>query len=201
MLVAGKAIAGPLLFLLGGLRTRGQDKVVRNGGLLILANHRSDLDPVILQCACPRHVHFMAKSELFDMRFVRFWLRLWRAFPVVRGEPDRAALKHAIELLKAGHAVCVFPEGELSESGEMLPLKPGVALIARQASVSAQCAWIDGSARILPYGRLMPRFAWRRVKVVWGEPANISRETEAQDFLSWANEQFEALSRSSEPRV
>ncbi len=94
----------------------------------------------------------------------------FRAFPVVRGEPDRTSLKHAIDLLKQGLVVCVFPEGELSESGEMLPIKPGIALIARQAGVPVMCVGIHGTQWMLPYGKLIPRPAFRKVWIRWGEP-------------------------------
>ena len=160
----------PLMKLIGPVRGRNPERVPRKGGVLILANHRSDADPAILQAFCPRHLYFMAKSELWEMPFVRGWLKYWRAFPVRRGEPDRAALKQAVELLKDGHAVCVFPEGELSESGDMLPVKPGIALIARQAKAPIVCVGLTNTQRVLPYGKRVPRPAFRSIWIRWGCP-------------------------------
>ena len=74
----------------------------------------------------------MAKSELFDMKIIGKMIRCFQGFPVKRGEPDRASMRHAIELLKMGEVVAVFPEGQLSEDGELQELKAGVALIVRQ---------------------------------------------------------------------
>lgn len=155
-----------------------------------MSNHQSDLDPVVVQLACPRPVYFMAKSELFEMGFVGYFLRLFRAFPVKRGEPDRGAIKHAVNLLKDGNAVCVFPEGELSETGELLPLKPGVALIIRMAQVPVICLGIAGSRRMLPYGAVFPRPAFRAVKAVWGEVHQFSKEDDAARIMGWVEGQL-----------
>ena len=188
-----KFVAAVLLFLLGPVVVRGKYRVPRKGGLLILSNHLADVDPAIIQVACPRPVYFMAKSELFEMRFVGRFIRWFRAFPVKRGEPDRESLRKAIDLSKAGQAVCVFPEGELSESAELQPLKAGVALIARMAGVDVICVGIRGSNRILPYGSLIPRPAFRMVNVEWGEPRHFGKETSAEDFLAWADAQLRLL--------
>lgn len=189
-----RLLAAVILFVFGPLRTRGSYRVPKSGGLLILANHRSDVDPIVVQLACPRPVHFMAKSELFEMPILGPLIRWYRAFPVRRGEPDRAALKHAIQLLKMGEVVCVFPEGELSESGEMLPLKPGVSLLARASGVPTLCLGLVGTAKILPYGSLVPRPAFGGVEAVWGEvfPPEAA-ETDASYMASIAME-LEGLS-------
>ena len=99
-----------LLFLLGPVRVRGAYRVPREGGVLILSNHLSDIDPAVVQHACPRAPHYMAKSDLFEVPVLRTLLKVFGSFPVKRGEPDRKALKHAADLLKAGEAVVIFPE-------------------------------------------------------------------------------------------
>src|SRR5947209_3623184 len=76
-----------LLTLLGPFKRIGAYRVPSSGGVLILANHQADIDPIVVQLACKRPVYFMAKSELFEMKGVRYILRLFRAFPVKRGEP------------------------------------------------------------------------------------------------------------------
>ena len=185
----------PLMKLLGPVRGRNSERVPRKGGVLILSNHRADADPVVLQAFCPRHIHFMSKSELWEMPFLRFWMRIFRAFPVKRGEPDRPALKHAIDLLRAGHAVCVFPEGELSETGEMLPIKAGVALIARQAKVPVMCVGLRNTNRILPYGKRIPRPAFRTVWVRWGAPWLPEERMDVEVFLERVRTELVELSR------
>ena len=77
----------------------------------------------------------MAKSELFEMRGLGPVIRWFGAFPVQRGAPDRQALKIAIGLLKRGEAVCIFPEGQIGDYPHLLPLLPGVALVAKASGV------------------------------------------------------------------
>lgn len=188
-----KAFAWILLTILGPFTRKNVKRVPRSGGLLILSNHQADLDPIAVQIACPRTVYFMAKSELFEMKVLGKVIRWFKAFPVKRGEPDRSAIKHAVNLLKAGETVCVFPEGELSESGELLPLKPGVALIVRMANVPVICCRIDGTRRILPYGKLLPRPAFHTVSVKWGEPHQFTRDSETEEIIDWADKQLRLL--------
>ena len=188
-----RLLAGILLFFLGPASVRGKYRVPRNGGLLILSNHLADLDPALVQVACPRPIHFMAKSELFEMRVLGPFVRWYKAFPVRRGEPDREALKTAIAYLKAGEAVCVFPEGELSETGELLPLKAGVGLIARMAGVPAICVGIKNTNRALPYGSLIPRPAVRFLEALWGQPRVFNKQVDIETFLAWAEAELKSL--------
>lgn len=188
-----KFVAWLLLTILGPFVVRGKYRVPGEGGLLIISNHIADIDPAAVQAACPRTVYFMAKSELFEMKVLGKAIRWFRAFPVKRGEPDLSALKRAVAYLKAGQAVCVFPEGELSETGEILPLKAGVALIARMAGANVICVGIRNTNRVLPYGSLVPRPSFRAVTVEWGEARHFGKETEAEDFLAWAQSQLREL--------
>jgi 1-acyl-sn-glycerol-3-phosphate acyltransferase len=128
------------MWILGRQKTTGRRRVPKEGGLLVLSNHRSDCDPIAVQVACPRPIRFMAKSDLWGMAGVRSVLPWLKCFPVNRGEPDKAAIKHAVALLHAGECVGVFPEGQLTESGELQPLKPGIALIIRLSGVPVICS-------------------------------------------------------------
>jgi 1-acyl-sn-glycerol-3-phosphate acyltransferase len=174
---------GTLMLLLGPLRVRGKDRVPRKGPLLILANHISDVDPIATYLACPRFIHFMAKSELFSMPLVGAVLRISRTFPVRRGEPDRESIRHAVELLKSGQVVCIYPEGQLSKNGELLPLQPGVALIARLAKAPVICVRLEGTQRIMPYGMTIPRPAFGGVSATWSE---VRQFKDYVDLIPWA---------------
>jgi 1-acyl-sn-glycerol-3-phosphate acyltransferase len=189
-----RAFAGTLLFLLGPLRVKGAYRVPRDSGVLILSNHLSDIDPIVVQLSCPRPVHFMAKSELFPVPVLGRLMRAFGAFPVKRGEPDRQALKHTAELLKAGEAVVVFPEGQLSETGELQEIRAGVALIARLAAgVPILCVGLSGTQRIIPYGQLIPRPAFGAVDIEWGEPHTFEKGTDPQEILAWITSQLRLL--------
>lgn len=188
-----RAFSWILFTLLGPTRVFGRGRVPRKGGLLILANHRADVDPILVQIACPRTVYFMAKSELFDIPILGKAIRGFRAFPVKRGEPDRQSIKKAVAYLKAGETVCVFPEGELSESGEMLPLKPGIALIVRMAGVPVICCGLRNTNRMMPYGKVIPRPAFRWIEARWGEPKQFDAHATADEIVAWATEELQTL--------
>ncbi len=189
----GRLIVWCLFGLLGPVKVRGRYRVPAEGGVLILSNHRSDVDPPVVQLGCKRMVQFMAKSELFEMPVIGRLLWWFRAFPVKRGEPDRGSMRHAIATLRLGEAVCVFPEGQLTETGELQELKPGIALIVRQAGVPVICCGLMNTDKVMPYGRLKPRFSWSRVYVNWGEVHEFGKEATTEEILEWATWQLREL--------
>ena len=188
-----RAFAFLFFGLLGPYRVRGAYRVPREGAVLILPNHIADLDPPFVQFACPRPVHFMAKSELFEMKVIGPLIRFFGAFPVKRGEPDRTSIRHAVELLKSGEAVGVFPEGQLSEDGERQEMKSGVALIIRMARCPVICCGIKGTDKILPYGKVLPRPAFSTIEAVWGEPREFEKGATTEEILEWVRGQLAEL--------
>jgi 1-acyl-sn-glycerol-3-phosphate acyltransferase len=185
---------GLFFFLFGPYRIRGAYRVPKKGPLLILGNHISDLDPPMVQFACPRPMRFMAKSELFQIKVLGFLMKAFGAFPVKRGEPDRNSIRLAVDYLKAGEAVCIFPEGQLTETGELQELKGGVALIVRMAACPVICCGLKGLDRVLPYGSVVPRPAFRRLEVTWGEVREFTKESTTEEILEWARGQLLELS-------
>lgn len=197
-----RAFGAVLMFILGRFRTAGRSRVPRKGGLLVLSNHRSDCDPVAIQVACPRPIRFMGKIELWGMFGIRSALKWLKAFPVNRGEPDKSAIKHAVHLLEAGECVCVFPEGQLTETGELLPLKPGLALIVRMSGVPVICLGLKNTEKIVPYGSLIPRPSLKQVSAHWGEARTFERHAETEDILAWVEAELKKLTAPSlEPQA
>ena len=135
----------------------------------------------------------MAKSELFEMKVIGPLIRFFGAFPVKRGEPDRTSIRHAVELLKSGEAVGVFPEGQLSEDGELQEMKSGVALIIRMARCPVICCGIKGTDKILPYGKVLPRPAFSTIEAVWGEPREFEKGATTEEILEWVRGQLAEL--------
>jgi 1-acyl-sn-glycerol-3-phosphate acyltransferase len=105
-----RGVAGLVLRTWFRLRVSGAEQLPAVGGAIVAANHKSFLDPFFLGLATDRHVHFMAKSELFKGPLARLLPRLG-AFPVRRGEADAEALATARAILAGGGLVVVFPEG------------------------------------------------------------------------------------------
>lgn len=192
------ALLWPLLLMLGPVKVIGRYRVPKQGGLLILSNHLADVDPVVIWYASRRPIHFMAKSELFEMRILGRFIRYCRAFPVKRGEPDRQAIKHAVRLLRAGECVAIFPEGQLSEDGRLQPILPGAGLIAKMARTPILCCGLTGTQRIMPYGTTIPRPAFGGVRVVWGEVREFPDDSDVETIVAWATRELAELTEQVE---
>jgi len=148
------------------LSWEGIENIPREGGVIIASNHISYYDPPFVSVSCPREVHFMAKRELFSIPLLGFIIRNLNAFPVSRGKYDRQALEAAIEVLKKGEALIVFPEGTRSrKKGEFLSPKAGIGVLAREGQVPIVPTYISGSDEL-------PKvfFSFGRVRVIFGKP-------------------------------
>lgn len=163
-----RLVVPPLARLYFRLRVHGRAQVPRRGGLLIVANHSSHLDPLVLGCSAPRDLHFLARADLFTPGLFGWLIRNLQAIPLARGESDRRALERACSVLAAGGALVIFPEGTRSPDGRLGPFKPGVGLLALHAQVPVVVAHIAGTRRSLPRGARFPRPA--RVVIHWGQP-------------------------------
>lgn len=147
------------------LQVDGADRLPKEGGVLIASTHTAALDPVILGCAFPRPLTFMAKEELFRFPPVAAFLRVLGAFPVRRGAPDRRALRKALHLLHAGRCVVIFPEGTRNPTPILRPPELGVALLAAWSQAPVLPVAIIGSERLMPKGCRFPRPTPLQVRV------------------------------------
>ena len=110
-------ISIPIVEHLYGLRVSGVEHVPTEGGLVLAANHTSNLDPWPLGCALPkRQLHFMAKSELWQPG-LRTVLAALGSFPVRRGEGDVEAFETAVRIVRGGGVMAMFPEGTRRSKG------------------------------------------------------------------------------------
>lgn len=128
----------PLLYLPPlRMRRRGVENLPRTGPLLIVCNHVSVADPLVMMAAArPRRTAMMSKSELFKNRIVSAILHAVRAFPIRRGQADFRAVRHACRLLESGECVVVFPEGHVSRTGHMRRGHPGAGMFALRPGVT-----------------------------------------------------------------
>lgn len=130
-----KFLARMILITVRRWDVQGRENLPDSGGAVLVANHVSYWDPVVVICAFRRKVHFMAKSQLFDIPVIGYVLRIAGSFPVRRDKSDREAIRTAIRLLEEGQVVGVFPEGTRSHSGELLKPHLGAAMLAAKAKV------------------------------------------------------------------
>lgn len=189
----GSGFLRAYLWFFGLRREKNRAAIPRKGGLLILANHESYSDPPIVQIGCPRHVWFMAKQELFDMKFVGKVLRYVGAFPVKQNAPDRAALNRAIELLKAGETVCIFPEGGVTNGEKVGKLHGGAALIIRKAECQVICCGMNNTVQMMGVEDMKPKKAKDHVFARWGEVKTFDKKSPAEEILGWASSELNRL--------
>ncbi len=139
---------------------------IPSGGALVVANHPSALDPVVLAAALPRRALFIGAAEFLTMPLVGWAMRAYGTIPVRRGRIDLSVVREAVRALEAGALVAIFPEGRISPGGGSP--KGGAGILAARAGVPTVPAAILGTARALPLGRYFPRPS--RVRVVFGPP-------------------------------
>lgn len=144
----------------------GREHIPLTGPVLLVSNHRSNLDPFFIGVSFPRQVHFMAKSELWKFKPLGRIIDLLGAFPVHRGEADRTAVKRALEVLGSGAVVGMFPEGRRQRGGELGEIHPGVALFSLRDGVVTVPMVLEGTERVVKRG--IPRFP--KVRVTFGPP-------------------------------
>lgn len=154
--------------LLFDLKVHGLEHVPKRGGVLIVSNHQSNLDPLLIGVELDRPLNYIAKSELFHRRFARWLLRSLNAFPVRQGRGDVGAIKETIHRLQHGHLLNIYPEGARTPDGRMQPLKKGVALIIKRTGVPIIPAVIIGTFEAWPIQRRFPRPG--PVRVRFGSP-------------------------------
>lgn len=155
---------------LGGLRVEGVENIPPAGPLLIAANHASNLDPLAGWAAVypARRMWAIAKSELWHGPLMRAVMEMMRGIPVRRGGADRATIRRALDMLRAGEAVGIFPEGTRSRDGRLQPAQPGLALLVQRSGAPVLPVAIVGTHAMLPPGRSVPRRG--QVIVAFGKP-------------------------------
>ncbi len=133
------AVAG----LLYRVRSAGTAHLPATGGVLLIANHLSYIDPVMLQLACPRPIRFLGYQGLRDNPFFDLVFRLSGCIPISRTNATDG-MRKVIRALQAGEVVAMFPEGHISRTGQLMTIMRGFEVAARRAGVPVVPAYIDG---------------------------------------------------------
>ncbi len=151
-------------FLFRG-QTIGISNLPKTGGVVVVSNHGSHLDPPILGHALGRPVAFMAKTELFKVPILSSIISACGAYPVKRGAGDREALRTASNRLIEGWATGVFLDGTRQENGRVNDPKAGAALLSARTGCSILPVAIVNSHRAFPKGSFLPRLVSIHLKV------------------------------------
>ncbi len=162
-------------YLVGLFREDGLENVPREHALIVCPNHSATLDPPMVPAFTPRSDTWsMAKSEYFIKPLTRWMFARYHAFPVVRHSADRAALKRSFDLLKAGNALIMYPEGTRVESGVLAQPEPGAGFIAQKTGCPVLPVGLTGTRECLPKGAKWPRRT--RVRITFGKPFVVLRK-------------------------
>jgi 1-acyl-sn-glycerol-3-phosphate acyltransferase len=149
----------------------GGENVPAEGGALLVSNHQSYLDPVLLAVKLKRPMSYLAKSELFKNPAFAWLIRSLNAFPLRQGKGDKAAIEETIRRLQQGHLLTLFPEGTRTLDGEIQPMQRGAALVVRRAGVPIIPVVLDGSFQAWPKGSKI--FHPHPIAVMYGPPLQI----------------------------
>ena len=171
------------------LNTRDLQHIPEHGPALLICNHVSFADALVISAACRRPVRFIMESSIFKIPVLRTIFRGMKAIPVAPAKEDRAVYERAFEIvaqeLRAGNLVCIFPEGRLTKDGEIADFRAGALRILKDTPVPVVPLALSGlwdSIVSRKYPRVWqrwPRRFWAKVRLVAGaavEPQDATLE-------------------------
>jgi 1-acyl-sn-glycerol-3-phosphate acyltransferase len=181
-----RGVVKSILFPLYRIQVIGGENFPKDGGVLLCTNHIDNLDPPVVGISVKRPVSFMAKEELFRAPLLKTILPNVNAFPVKRGLSDREALRKGLKILKEGNVVGLFPEGTRSKTGEIGTGFAGAGFFA-----------LRSQAKVVPCAIIGPYKPFKRLKVVFGEPLDMSimreNKTSAEEATAFIMTRIKAL--------
>jgi 1-acyl-sn-glycerol-3-phosphate acyltransferase len=165
--------ARTILFMSGvPVRVEGRERLgsLETASAVIVANHESLADILVLLVSLPMQVRFLAKRRIFSVPVLGWSIRAAGFIPVDRGDHRRGAatFEAALARLQSGRSVIVFPEETRTRTGELLPFKKGAALLALRSGLPLLPVGIAGTRRVLPRDTLLPTAG--AAALVIGEP-------------------------------
>ena len=149
---SSKFLCRVLCLIFFRLKAKGLSNIPKQGGFILACNHASYLDPVLAGSACPRSLNYLARDTLFGNWIFRWWLKNVHVIPLRRDSADLGAMKEALNRLKDGQGLILFPEGTRSVTGELGRGQHGVGFLARKSCVPVIPTYVDGSFKALPKG-------------------------------------------------
>lgn len=173
--------------LLFCFEVRGAENIPAEGGVVIAANHMSHLDPPLIGVCIKRRAVFMAKSSLFHVPVIGWFVRRF-SIPVDRDAARPSTIKEAVRRLKRGDLIVMFPEGRRSIEGDVGGGKRGIAMVAAMSRAKIVPALIEGTERALPAGAGFPRPA--KIRVTFGRPMEYEGRETSKGFQQRITEEI-----------
>lgn len=170
----GRGLIRFLLFFFASWKVIGKENLPKDRPVLIVSNHIHIADPPVVAASVPVKCKFMAKEDLWQHGWSRYWVSNFGAFPVRRGVIDTEAIRSAERALKEGFSVIMFPEGARSPNAQLTPALPGAALIAARMKVPLVPVAITGSEKLKDLKKCFFRRA--RIAVTIGKPFRLPHD-------------------------
>lgn len=142
------------------------------GGGMICSNHCSFLDPPIIGCSCPHAVHFLGRDTLFRSPIFGWFIRQLKTHPVRRGKGNVDAFKKAMQLIRCGKKVVIFPEGRRSLDGEFHRGQLGVGMLVQKTHCQVVPVYIYGTFEIWNVKRRFPKL-FGKTACIFGKPLSF----------------------------
>ncbi len=186
-------------------RVQGLERYPQNSGALLLINHQSYLDPLLVGLPLQRPVSYLARDSLFRVPIIGWILRNTYVIPINRDQAGTESLRKAIQRTEEGFLVGIFPEGTRTRNGAIGNLKPGFVAMARRVRVPIIPVGVAGAFRAMPRGSLLVRPA--RVGVYVGNPLDADRVAELtdkgreQEFVAYVRDQLRECYQQAEEMI
>ena len=160
------------------IKAKGLENFPQKSGFIIASNHRSHLDPPVVNIISPVPVIFLAKAELFKVPVLGWLIKKSGAIPIERNKKSgNKSLIKALKLLKEGYTIGVFPEGTRAKPKEFLKPKAGIGLLISKAKVLVVPVRIEGTDDIFPKGSKFPKIGKTPIYVNVGKPIIFGENT------------------------
>lgn len=188
-----------LAFFLRGRVLRS--RAMPDGPCVLACNHRSYADPPLVGMCMRRPIAYFARSDLWNYPIIAFFLNTMFGIPVDRENPGLSSMKGAVERLRRGIAVLVFPEGTRTKNGRLGPLREGPALFARRAGVPIVPVYLVRSEILWPPGRKIPRFFAKGIEARFGTPLIPPADLEPRAQDAWVSRRLQVWMEAQERRL
>jgi 1-acyl-sn-glycerol-3-phosphate acyltransferase len=153
----------------------GVENIPSEGPCLITPNHVTYVDPIWITIPVRRRIYYMAWDKPFEIPVLGLLMRVFGAFPLNVEAVDKSAYRAAIDLLRGGRALVIFPEGGRTKSGHIEDFKVGAFRLALTHGAPVVPVTICGANKIWPVGKMLPRPG--KLKIIYHPPIEVERVT------------------------
>ena len=167
-----KFIINPFFMLIHGTKYIGLENIPKDGPVILAGNHTSNNDALLMLGGPKRIVHMMAKKELFNTKFKKAFFKSMACISVDRSIHDEKAKSEAIDVLKKGNVIGIFPEGTVNRTDKiLLPFKYGAVSFAKKTDAYIVPFSITGSYNIFK----------RNIKLIYGKAYKVTGDLEVEN--------------------